>query len=385
MIFDTPTKPNTSSSSLQKSPHHKSTSALNDVQSSPTPNSTPQHNAHTQNKHIPLSNSHSLARHPPSHHHTVPHHEHSHSDRSYTSDYNGSARFTVSGAFPENYDLSPPSSVVNAQRTITSPQSAPPTQKQSNQGLRDFNLTDEFLQHFSPHGRDPRPPGHTPSPGGQYHHAHHHQQQHGNYSPKKIPPDQRSRLPFDVPGTSSPVTRYKRASSPDIRFPVEGKTRGYLPQQNRSPSPGNYGYSAANTHLASSYHQTGQYLVADGHSPGQRSSSGGYSGNKTLPQSAAGAHYQAPPTTQQQQMSQPVSRTDQTGNVADHARNPNWYDGESGGGHPAPPQGSNYPNQAEGPPSQRTAQLRDDSLDLQDMLKIWQESSKNPFGEGTLV
>ena len=60
--------------------------------------------------------------------------------------------------------------------------------------------------------------------------------------------------------------------------------------------------------------------------------------------------------------------------------------GGSGGG-----QRKNQPPGGQAPPSSQTQgitlprQQSEESYDLQEMLKIWDSSSKSPFGEGTLV
>ena len=71
--------------------------------------------------------------------------------------------------------------------------------------------------------------------------------------------------------------------------------------------------------------------------------------------------------------------------------NPNWYVGETEMRQPVqnPANGVPDPNHQPGPVpgSQRPMPRKpsEERYDLQEMLKIWAESSKNPFGEGTLV
>ena len=161
LIWDSPshTDGGLNPSSLQKSPLHKSTSALTDLQDggvAPTPQSSSNYQGHP--------------------HVTSP------SSRSYTSEYyNTSTTYRP----PEDLDLSPP----------------PPTmttrvhRNQSAGGLPDFNLTDEIFQHFARTRKQVTPPPSALS----------------DYLPRHTTLEPQSQFP--MPYTSSPI---KRTSSPDL-------------------------------------------------------------------------------------------------------------------------------------------------------------------------
>ena len=229
MIFDTPTKPTshgTSSPSLQKSPLHKSTSALNEM---PVATSTPPNGSFalpsSGGQYTPGGSSNYQGY----SHMQVPGHEHSYSDYNRFG-YDAMTRFMVGGGDPyaDEYDISPPGSTVSAsgRSSVFSPPSNV-SRRSDQQGLRDFDLADEFLQHFS-------------SSRG-------HQQPHyisgENHTHAGPPPNVKSEQSFArlqggghrlntsdnvvIPANSSPVTRYKRASSPNLGFPAEGRP-GYI-------------------------------------------------------------------------------------------------------------------------------------------------------------
>ncbi len=248
MIFDTPTKSSTPSgggSSLQKSPHHKSTSALNDVMS-------------------PLSHA--------------------------SNDVESSSFLAdLTSGYADEFDMSPTSSIVSGHSSMFS--KAPPNR--SNQGPRDFDLADDILQHFSI--KDPRSSGPSPMKG------------------------------IEIPATSSPVTRYKRASSPALMERPQYRSASPLQEMAHSYHPPSHLHRPPHTH------QTG---------PGR----------------------QAP---QQQKLLYD--------NEAAIKNNPRKGPPTGGGGSKIPvPVGSRPANSSE-------------SYDLHEMLQVWEKSNKNPFGEGTLV
>ena len=234
MIFDTPTKPTSHSttsppSNLQKSPLHKSTSALNEM---PMATSTPPTGSFglSNKQHHPVSMSHSMAPanyqgHPPSGH------EHAYSDNYGRYLYGNDPRFMVGGdSYADEYDLSPQGSLVSGTGSVFSPPNSNNTSRRSDHGLglRESNLTDDILQHFSSARGHPQ-----------------HHPQHQQYTPENhthmtgvrseaslkshIPVPRKSNVSDSVviPANSSPITRYKRASSPTLGFPVEGKA-GYV-------------------------------------------------------------------------------------------------------------------------------------------------------------
>jgi hypothetical protein len=137
-------------------------------------------------------------------------------------------------SYADEYDLSPQGSLVSGSGSVFSPPNSNNTSWRSDQafGLRESNLTDDFLQHFSNTQGHPQ----------QQHHP-----QHQHYSPEnrgtpsmatvrseaslksRIPVPRRSNVSdsVTVPANSSPITCYKRALSPTLGFPVEGKA-GYV-------------------------------------------------------------------------------------------------------------------------------------------------------------
>lgn len=253
MIFDTPTKSSTPSSSLQKSPHHKSTSALNDVSTSSS-------------------------------------HAHSHAPTNIES---SSYLANLTSGYADEFDMSPTSSVVSGHSNVFSK----PANHHSNQGPRDFDLADDILQHFSiKSGRS------------------------SGVSPHKV---------VDIPATSSPVTRYKRSSSPAIM--LEGA-------HDRSVSP-------LQQDTAHSY-QPPSHL--------QRPS-----------------HHHAHSAGRPQQQQQPQKLL---------------YDNEAAAKNcpPRTSQGGVSKSKIPVPVGSRPSNPSE-SYDLQEMLQVWEKSNKNPFGEGTLV
>ena len=348
MIFDTPpTKP---SSSMQKSPLHKSTSALNDLQST----------HHQQQQHTPaprqtpVSATQSFIFHP--------HHKQSfssiHSDRSVTSDYGDSPSYLSSVGFTDDLDISPPSSVVSTNTSIVSHN----TRRQGN-GLREFDLTEEYLHHLSKEKRDtfsppPPPPGFRgTSPGNR------------RTPPRQPNADSGAKFQLQLPQTSSPVSRFRRAPSPEL---VSCFKRGSSPDLHVDHTAGGYphGLAASNRfHRGSSpdlylpepddYH-----VYSSSYHPPSNFGLGAAHSNSTPPRRSSKPGYGVSPS-------------------------PNWYVAETEVGQHDPANGIQDPNYQPGllPGSRRPLPRKpsEERYDLQEMLKIWAESSKNPFGEGTLV
>ena len=321
MIFNTPSpKQSPAGSTLQKSPHHKSTSALNDLASGQQDG--PHH-------HTPLSSTQSFAYHP--------HHKSSiHSEHSFMSDYTEQSSHH-SGAFEDDFEVSPPSSVVSASAGYFS------QVPRRDHHLREFDLTEDFLQHFSRERRD----RHTPPPNMPSSHQTH-------FSPRRPNTDSGygSRL---LPVTSSPVS-HKRSSSPDIPpFSADSRRDGTR-----------YGSSSPDLYLP----EPDLHQYSSSYQPPSAFS-------RTLPnpnQPSSHHHSNANPNWY---MNEGVDRG-------------YWHSGHRGGGggggggyhstsHTLPP-----PSAQKNLPPPGKNQM-DESIDLQDMLKIWDESKKNPFGEGTLV
>ena len=347
MIFNTPsTKQSPAGGSLQKSPHHKSTSALSDLQSG-----QPQELA----KHTPVSATQSFA---------YPHHKQSyssmHSEQSFASDYTQSPSYLSSAAFNDDFDTSPPSSVVSANTSFMYQ-----GQRRDHHSLRDFDLTEDFLQHLSRERRE----GFSPPPTNPLPQTH--------LSPRRPNTDSgygSSRL---LPVTSSPLSQKRSSSpSPDVQYPADPRS-GYL----------NHGGVGVSNRFRSS--SPDLYLPAPDF---QQTYSSSYQPPSTFSRTLPNPNQR--PSHQSHASTSGPSKPAYKLNTA--PPNPNWYNnggadqsyqdaGPRGGeqhqsaisGHPAPA-GQKIPAPGRRKPSE-------ESYDLQEMLKIWDESNKNPFGEGTLV
>lgn len=324
MIFNTPPSKAhlAGGGGLQKSPHHKSTSALNELKSTPYP----QQQQHAP-KHASISATHSLAYRPQ-------YKQSFSSDRSYVSDYTETPSYFSS--FTEDFDVSPPSSVVSANTSAVSHGA-----RRGENSLRDFDLTEEYLQHFSREQRE----GYSPTPS--------HPVVKSTSQPQLSPrqPNTDSGLRFQFPPTSSPVSgRYKRGSSPNVG-PVEPKggysssVPAYPPRFGSSspelylPTPNLEGYSNSSSH----------------HPPGNLGPV-----PSTRPGSHPGYNLSAAPSNSQ------------------------WYDNEAMSAFQdySRQQSASFPSSG---PNSIPRRQSEESYDLQEMLKIWAESSQNPFSEGTLV
>ena len=282
MIFDTPNKSANTSSSLQKSPHHKSTSALNDV-TAPAP-------------------------HTASHPHTSHPHSAAFPNPSFASEFESPSYLAnLTSGFADEFDSSPNASIVSGQSNVFSKSGS----RHSNQALRDFDLTEDILQHFSMN----ETPVHR----------------HANPKPAYNSPVK----DVDIPATSSPVTRYKRSSSPAMIITDRTRYRSTSPLEE----------------AAHSYHPPSHL------------------------------HRPPPPPTHQARQPPPVQKL--------------LYDNEAGMKHngPTPPPtqgGSRIPVPVGGSGSRIPVPVgarpsNPESYDLHEMLKVWENSNKNPFGEGTLV
>ena len=447
MIFDTPTKPTSHGtmsppSNLQKSPLHKSTSALNEM---PTASPTPPSGAFTlPNKQH--GQSHLMGPGPADYQgHPQSGLEHSYSDnyvqRSHGND--PSMRFLTGGdLYADEYDLSPPGSLISGHGSVFSPPT-PNTSRRSNHGLglRESNLTDDFLQHFS----DARGYSQHKQQQQQHHYPadNHHAPMSGVRSDasfnSRIPVPRRSNASDSVtiPSNMPSVAGYKRASSPVLGFPVEGKagyvqTRGrqreYSPDTHppyHAPHGGQYHHSHQQYppqrygHGQELQYRSPQTLPHSYQSPspistgnyGQQYPQGSLSMGKPSPQSSAAPSMsrKAPPTNQ---LSPQKPHSPHYGSHTSQTRsNALWYDDNSieatsgnathrmsgggpmttGGGHMTGGSGQrkNRPPPGQVPPTLQTQsvarQQSEESYDLQEMLKIWDSSNKSPFGEGTLV
>ena len=330
IIWDSPSSSDGfGSSSLQKSPLHKSTSALSELQQDGGSSSTPPHPP-APSSHFHNYSAHSRLPPPPM------------ASRSFSSDYHNTPS---SSFYHDDLELSPPSSTVSVN---TSAMAGPGHPNQS--GLRDFDLAEEFLQHFS---RDTRQV--TPPPGALPDYM----------SPRQ--PNMESRMHYPSPHTSSPI---KRMSSPDVGLSMQ--MRGELRAQSNSPD---FFLPAPDHH----------YRQPVAHS---------YSSSYQPPAPSRNA-YSNPPSRSN---SKPNFRPGMTGAHPQPSPNPHWYDGA---GHPPPPAHRHHHSDVsphrEGSGQQRTAQQlprsgiplprrhNEDTLDIQEFLQTVAESKTNPFGEGTLV
>ena len=303
IVFNTPRSK--SPSNLQRSPHHKSTSALTDLQSQPGNQSQYQPPAQ---RHTPTTSSHSVYS-----------KQSFSSDRSFTSDYPPS--FLSSVGFNDDFETSPPSSVISTNTSVIS--HGP---RHGGNVLRDFDLTEEYLQHFA---RDNCSP--TPGKSSQM------------FSPRQ--PNVNQGPGFNFPTTSSPISRNHRSSTPDINFPVETRVPGvshglsrhgssspdlYLPAPNLQPYPSSY-------QPPSNFPPRQTFTNPQGPRPKQPG-------------------YQATPPG-------------------------HWYDND--------PECGGYQHDINPPGSHGNImpgrKQSEESYDIHEMLKIWHESKQNPFGEGTLV
>ena len=368
MIFDTPTKSTNQNSSLQKSPHHKSTSALNDVQPATT-------NPTQTITHPPVTGSKSVAYTP----HNPPRHKQStssvQSNRSFTTDYSESPSYLTSlDGFADEFDSSPSSSIVSGSTNTFTSQKANQLQRRSDQGLRDFDLTEDFLQHFQMQDTPSnRRENHTPQTSVVKNTS-----EPSFTSPQKPGVNPHSRgLPFDLPATSSPVTRYKRAPSPTIPFTGDGKTRGH------SSSPTPYLPEPDLTTYSSSYHPPSNLTHHHPHQshPSQHVDRALYP-NPPQHTNTSSAHH--PRQGSGLKQGQDLMYDNEA--ALRYAANSTNYSGSdtqvpSGGS------SSNIPvpvSAGQRQPGRHTSETGE-SYDLHEMLQIWAKSSKNPFGEGTLV
>ena len=459
-----PTKPSshgTTSQSLQKSPLHKSTSALNEMPSTmpiqPTGSFTLPSSQMSggQNKlHPQVGTFHSLA---PSGYQMYP----GHNDQGYSDHnrYGYDPRFMVGGGDPyaDEYDLSPPLSTVSASGPMFSPPSNNTSRRSDQHGMRETDLADEFLRHF----------GETRGQPHQQQQRHHIADNHTHAPPTgsrsdnsfaRVQGSRRSNASDNVaiPAGSSPVTHYKRASSPNLGFPVEGQGgyivgpsshhghREYSPdnhpaQYHRQHQQPYYGHEQYRSPLATaadhphSYQtpspiasSTGVHPSNYSHHYPMTSSAHGTPSNPSPHSNAQVMSRKAPPNHQPSpQKSLPSSQF--AANSGQKRNAALWYDDNSGivdpgsavqgydqhnrmsgGSHmtghmttgggavSGGGQGINHPvaGQVPGQATPLTSnpqgitmprQHSEESYDLQEMLKIWDSSSKSPFGEGTLV
>lgn len=453
MIFDTPTKPTShgpSSPSLQKSPLHKSTSALNEM---PVATSTPPSSAFAptsfggpNEQYTPGGTSnyqgHSRMQ--------TPGYEHSHSDYNRFR-YDPMTRFMVGGGelYADEYDISPPGSTVSAsgRASVFSPPSNV-SRRSDQQGLKEFDLADAFLQHFS-NGRGHQQPQYSSTSGE-------------NHTHPDPPPTVRSEHSFAhlqvgghrsnvsdnviIATNSSPISRFKRASSPNIGFPAEGQS-GYIVSNRRQREYSPESYNSRHMLYGREDHQHPQYAQESYRNPHLTSGVHPHSYQTPSPiATAPGVHsnyaQQCLPSSSRQKTptkasphsripvmsrkaapnhhsspQKPQSSTGHTGQTRNAAL---WYDDNSGieppratqgydqlkrvsGGSHVTSTGSggvqrivNHPIAGQVPthaqPQQphpqgitMPRQHSEECYNVQEMLNIWDNSSKSPFGEGTLV
>ena len=380
---------------LQKSPHHKSTSALSDVQTShtPPPSLKPQYNK---------TKSHTLA---------------ATDSPSYLS--------SISTSYADEFDqdLSPSSSIASGNIGFISPSmvnrstGGPPYTSSSAVGGSGIssrghggvgNFEDEVMQ-LVPQQRVTSPTGSYDSPRVQH-----------NTSTSSSHASSRAHV--DIPASSSPITRYKRATSPTINFPTESHRQFVVAQHDRD-GRAHHGMAHA-PHMSVGGRRS--------HSPDFPPREGGYSSSyhppgmmhqaakiKTLPPSQNYNQYVgggAPPGHAY------PNQQPHTGQGRGSSRKDNYYqEGDprspgsassaqmryAGGsktlpasassqGRPHPPSNhapatgvtggnSTTPEQAVPPQYRGPRKASDQEIGLLDMLNVWDKSNKSPFGDGTLV
>lgn len=320
---------------LQKSPHHKSTSALNDLISQ---HPQPPVSASNSHLHVPLSATQSLL-------YQQNKHTSVHSETSAASDFSESPSF----GYPDDLELSPPSSVLSANASVVSQG----RKWDDHQRLRDFDLAEEYLQHFGRDQRERHSPIVTTGVGS-----------------TGKPPAQRQNQPFVSSGqhfnypTPSPTSRYqqKRSSTPELTLEQSG-------YHYRTSSPDPYLPAPDFLQYSSSYQPPSHMQQARGGGAGNMPQRGG-----------GGAGHPGP------RQSVPHAASGYKASSGASC----WYDNEfEYSGHEmnfhrhTPPPGArsmDAPN-----PRAKLRKASEESYDLQEMLRIWAESKQNPFGEGTLV
>ncbi len=447
MIFDTPPKHTGSNpSTLQKSPHHKSTSALSDIQTNLAPSS----------KTTPSS--------------PVPPLHHPHGRKSHTLAVTDSPSYlsSIGGYADEFDDLSPDSSSVSsANASFISGYSGGGGNGGGGRGgpsavtiggggggmnSRNFDLADEFLQHFSGGnsggggggggggGRIGERPSNSPT---------------GSYSSPRKPsdPGYHGKGHIEIPtssSSSSSISRYKRASSPTVGYPADSHQQvvsreevgsGHAHhhahhaakhgdiRQSRSPEaqhremgvahhremagsynpPGvmEYGYQKQLSHPKVIHHQHreggggGMVGAAERASPSNHHHHH-HPRNTTPPQHQNDPRLPPPPSSAAQANSKYRALSPGGGSKNSQSRiptnaaapppphGPNPGPGGVGGSQPGPAGGGGGgPISAESglPPSTARGPRKasDQEMGILEVLNMWDKSSKNPFGDGTLV
>ena len=325
-----------SSSSLQKSPLHKSTSALTDLQEGGVIPMTmnPSVNTGSNRQGQP---------------HLMPH-----NSRSHTSEYYSSCRHH------DDLDGFP---------TPPTPRTAGVVQQGSGSArLPEFNLADEIFQHFSRPVREVTPPPTSARPS--------------YVSPRQTTPGSELRTHhFPLPPhTSSPI---KRASSPDIGGHLHGNDlRGrssspdmFLPtpehhhHQNYRQQPVSHSYS-------NSYHSTTPGRNAHSNPPSRSNSKPNFRPGTTgaaPTQSVPSPHWHDGMGHQHQTPSP---------NTKHHPNNDMTTLREEGGAYH---QGQQQKQPPRSPAVLSPRRRNEDSVEIQEFLQDLAQSKTNPFGEGTLV
>lgn len=363
MIFDTPTKPSGGGGGgLLKSPHHKSTSALSDVQMTT----------------------------PPSSKHLAP----SHRGKSQTLAATESPSYLSSiGGYQDDFELSPSSSIASGNTSFVSNTGGGGGQQiRGSPGYQSgaMNLEDEIMHHLGglddSHSRS--------SPTGSYSSAH--KQDHAHH--------------FELPTASSPITRYKRASSPTIGFPTESshhqfvlshethpRSAGHHPEKRRShspdftggvrdPYPASYNPPSAMNQaaVASGYHQKSRIPTKSGssHHYQQQRSVGGVSPH--------GRHHQGERQREMdpREAQMRYNRAQGSKTMPNPSRNPGHGNPpmmSGGGGAGGMPEGVGGQQKNQGPPQRGPRKASDQEMGLLEVLNMWDKSNQNPFGDGTLV
>lgn len=375
MIFDTPPKPSSSSSGMLKSPHHKSTSALSDVQTS-TPSSS---KSHYKGK------SHTLA---------------------VTESPSYLSSISVGYVDEFDQDLSPSSSIASGNASFVS--NTPSTGVQHSRGAAGYSggntsrvsvgssggafgnldLAGEIIQQLG--GRR------VSSPTGSFN------------SPRKPEhPRQELSRHMDIPTSSSPITRYKRAASPTIVFPTDSQRQFVVTYEGHAPHPAHMSrqhdlrrsrspdFPQRAVPYPSSYHPPS--MIQQAHAQ-----------HKTVPQQhhqyggVGGAPSGHTHHNQQQQQQHTVANHQHEG--GGDPRSPGSATGQmryASGSKTLPanasqsriPPPGHEEGVAPGAPEQPklvsrgTRKASDQEMGLLEVLNMWDKSNKSPFGsgDGTLV
>lgn len=285
---------------------------------------------------------------------------------------------SIGGGYADDFELSPSSSIASGHASFI----MGGHQIRGTPGGMD--MADEIMMHFG--GADG-----TRSPTGSHNSAH-----------KADHPGRN----FELPTASSPVTRYKRATSPTIGFPTESRHQFVLshdthPQHmaaaggshrshQRSHSPD---FPVGREPYSSSYHppsMMNQAAVASGyhqksHTPTKPGGQPNYQQQRSVGVTSPHNHHPYYQDDMDPQMRYKLqgSKTmpNPSRNNPGHG-NPPMLSGGGGGGFP---EGVGGQQQQQGPPRRGPRKASEQEMGLLEVLNMWDKSNQNPFGDGTLV